>query len=436
MVSSPMAEGLVYNIKLSSVGPGNATGSDLIFEPSCMDLAMKLHYLRGIYYFGSPAFEGLTTLAIKEPIFLWLNQIPIICGRFRRNESGRAYIKCNDCGVRFIEAKCDKTLDEWLDMKDATLEKLFIPNQFIGPELGFSPLVFIQITKFKCGGTAMGLSWAHVLGDAFSVAECMNILGRVVAGHEPGRPINLAHAQTKSKDSNGLPKVVEDPISIKRVGPVGDNWVNVTKCKMEASSFNVTPSQLSLLQSKLSLNGTEFAPFETLSALIWQCIAKIRGVESEPKVVTICKRGAPNKTHGILGNSQVVSVVKADFPIVEANLSKLAALVKHEALDEREKIEEAMEIDNALPDFIIYGANLTFVNLEEAKFYEFEYKGQKPVRVSFGIAGVGDEGAVLMLPGPKDGGKSGGGGRSVMAILPEKEIIELKIELEREGLMV
>lgn len=144
MVSS---EGLIYNIKVSSIGPASVTGPGLISEPANIDLAMKLHYIRGIYYFRSQAFEDLTTLAIKEPMFTWLNKYPVTCGRFTRAESGRAHIKCNDCGVRFIEAKCDKTLDEWLDMEDniATLEQLLAPNKVIGPELGFSPLVFIQV---------------------------------------------------------------------------------------------------------------------------------------------------------------------------------------------------------------------------------------------------------------------------------------------------
>lgn len=145
MVLSGMEEGLVYNRRLSSVGPGHATVSDSAFDPGNMDLAMKLHYLKGIYYFGRRAFEGLTTLDIKEPMFDWLDQYPVTCGRFRRHESGRAYIKCNDCGVRFIEARCDKTLDEWLEMADATLENLLSSHQVIGPELSFSPLVYIQV---------------------------------------------------------------------------------------------------------------------------------------------------------------------------------------------------------------------------------------------------------------------------------------------------
>lgn len=148
MVSSKEAGGLIYNIKLSSVGPGKCTGQDVVYEPNDMDLAMKLHYLRGIYYFPSQAFEGLTIRKIKEPLFTWLNYFPITCGRFRRSESGRPSIKCNDCGVRFVEAQCDKSLDEWLETKDAALEKLLVPDKIIGPELAFSPLVFLQVCSY------------------------------------------------------------------------------------------------------------------------------------------------------------------------------------------------------------------------------------------------------------------------------------------------
>ncbi|KAL2530185.1 Protein ECERIFERUM 26 [Forsythia ovata] len=427
MVSS-MAGGLIYDIKLSSVGPGKVIEPDVVHEPGDMDLAMKLHYLKAIYYFGKQAFEGLTTLNIKEPTFILLNHFPATCGRFRRTESGRPYIKCNDCGVRFIEAKCEKTMDEWLEMvkENASLEKYLTPNQIIGPELAFSPTVLLQFTKFKCGGMSVGLSWAHVLGDAFSAAEFMNTLGKVVANEKPNRPINLAQMKTKSTNTKIPEKIMEDPLSIKRVGPVGDNWITVNNCKMEALSFSVNDTQLSHLQSKISSKGTNFSPFEALSAVIWQCIAKIRR-ESEPKVVTICKKSEQSKADG---NNQLISVVKADYPIVEADPSELAALMKSASFDEREKIEIASEKDDGVSDFIVYGANLTFANLEEVKCYEFEYREQKPVYVSFRIDGVGDAGAVLLLPGPPKNG-----GRNVVAILPENEVIELKSELKREWFM-
>lgn len=149
-------ENLVYGIKLSSVGPGRITGSDVVHDPSGMDLAMKLHYLRGVYFFSSQAAQGLTIVRMKEATFTWLNVHYRACGRFRRSESGRPYLKCNDCGVRFLEAKCDKTIEEWLEM-DLSHQKLLASNQVIGPELFFSPLVLFQV-KFYIHKRTLNLS--------------------------------------------------------------------------------------------------------------------------------------------------------------------------------------------------------------------------------------------------------------------------------------
>lgn len=160
MVSSKESSaGLVYNIRLSSVGPGRVTGQDVVYEPNGIDLAMKLHYIRLVYYFNSQAFEGIGIKNIKEPMFNWLNQYYTVCGRFRRSSTGRPYIKCNDCGVRFVEAQCHKSLDEWLlfingghdDDDNDSVEKLLVSDNIIGPELDFSPLAFFQVREIIFG---------------------------------------------------------------------------------------------------------------------------------------------------------------------------------------------------------------------------------------------------------------------------------------------
>ncbi|OMP11829.1 Transferase [Corchorus capsularis] len=139
---------LVYNIRLSSVGPARATGTDVILELSGLDLAMKLHYLKGVYFFSSEAVEGLTVMNIKEVMFYFFNDYYVTCGRVKRTESGRPYIKCNDCGVRFVEGLCDKTIDEWLEMADDSLQNLLVYHRAIGPELSFSPSVYLQVITF------------------------------------------------------------------------------------------------------------------------------------------------------------------------------------------------------------------------------------------------------------------------------------------------
>lgn len=140
-----LEESVVHDVRLSSVGPGRATGSDVFHNPGGLDLAMKLHYLRVVYFFDSEAAQDLTIMKIKDGMFTLFNHYFITCGRFRRSDSGRPLIKCNDCGARFIEAKCNKTLDEWLAMKDWPLYKLLVSHQVIGPELSFSPPVLLQV---------------------------------------------------------------------------------------------------------------------------------------------------------------------------------------------------------------------------------------------------------------------------------------------------
>ncbi len=59
-------------------------------------------------------------------------------------------------------------------------------------------------------------------------------------------------------------------------------------------------------------------------------------------------------------------------------------------------------------------------------------KGHKPVFAYYTIKGVGDEGAVLVLPGKGNGSDKRGAGRTVNVIVPENQLAGLKNELRKE----
>ncbi|KAL6970963.1 hypothetical protein U1Q18_030642 [Sarracenia purpurea var. burkii] len=278
---------------------------------------------------------------------------------------------------------------------------------------------------------SMGLSWAHVLGDPFSAVDCMNAWNQAMADHQPSRPIEQAQSHTTIGTSPNPPAPSEDPLSVKRVESIGDKWIIPNNSKMETFSLHLTTKQIIQLQSKVcgQVENDQIPVFECLCGVIWKIVTHIRD-GPEPKLVTICKNDKNNPhspKNGVLSNSQVISVVKADFSVIDADPKELAKLVINGAVDERSKIEEAMERDQGVSDFVTYGANLTFVDLEQADLYGMELKGHKPVYVSYTIDGVGDEGAVLVLPGPK-GGK---GGKVVTLIMPKNEILDLKSELKK-----
>ncbi|KAL4561094.1 hypothetical protein LXL04_033256 [Taraxacum kok-saghyz] len=428
MVSSK-EQNSIYDIRISTVAPGLVCGNDVFQELTAIDLAMKLHYLRFVYYFTTPAFDGLTITNIKKTMFDWLNHAWIPCGRFRRADSGRPVLKCNDGGVRIIEARCHQSLDEWLESKYDSRHKLLVPDNVIGPELPFAPLVMIQLTKFNCGATSVGMSWAHALGDAFSAMSFIRLWAQVIVGHNPTQPITMVQSQTTSSDIQS-PNPKPDLLSVKRVGPVGDLWSTSNKSKMETFSFYISMSELTGLQAKITQEkvGPQIPPFECICVMIWHCLGKLRHV-SEPQAVTICKSDLRNRAKGVITNkSQTIEVVKADIPISECDPVQLGLLMMNHAVDERIKIEEEMKKDDMISDFLIYGANLTFVDLSDVPFYEFEVRGQKPIYANCFIDNIDDGGVVLVLPTPK--GCSDG--RIVSITLPESEVVGLKTVLNED----
>lgn len=289
--------------------------------------------------------------------------------------------------------------------------------------------ISLQITNFKCGGIAFGLSWAHVLGDAFSAIDCINRWGQIMALDQPNSSLPNKKLENFENPS-GI--AIEFPLSLKRVDPVGDHWIPPSDSKMQMFSFTITPTQITHLQMKV------MGPlFESLCAIIWKSIAKIRQDGSEPKTITICKNDHHKRKSGKLSNSLIISTVKADhISVVDADPNKLASLLVDQAVDETAQIEEVVEKDQGVSDFIVYGANLTFLDFQEADLYGLELQGRKPQFASYAIQGVGDKGAVLVLPGPKDSGKNGGDGKLVTLILPEGEILELQSELRKNDLLL
>lgn len=290
----------------------------------------------------------------------------------------------------------------------------------------------MQFTKFKCGGMAIGLSWAHVLGDPIIASKFISVWGQHLAGSPLHQSIQLPITNTRKPEKP--PHVTGKPLPARPVEAeaVGDHWITANNCKMEIHSFHFTDTRLKNIKSKIS-DKTE--PFEAISALIWQCLAKIRK-ERGPKIVTVCRNNYLDKDlEGVLSNGQMISTVEADFHLAKAELPELATLIAAGKNDESKEIEAMVDYDNGLPDLIIYGANLTFVDLEGVDLYGLELKGQKPVSVCFAIEGIGDEGVVLVLQGPPKGiitAGEGGDGRKVTVILPENEVLQLRDALEKD----
>ncbi|KAF8117657.1 hypothetical protein N665_0008s0015, partial [Sinapis alba] len=351
----------IHSVRFSTVSASPPTETGMTHEPTGLDLAMKLHYLKVVYIYSAETARDLTVMHVKGHLLQLFDHIPWIIGRFRRHDSGRPFIKCNDCGTRFVE---NRSVDESL-----------VYNKPVGPELAYSPLIYIKMTRFKCGGLAFALSWAHIMGDPFSLSHFFNLWSRTLAGEEIYCP-----KPTDLQRGFPNPTTGKKPGCIKPVDPVGDLWVAPNNSKMTTYSFNVT---VNYIKSHFSPNKNEF---EILSGIIWKCIAKARG-KPEPVAITII-RPDPNyelKQRAVRNTQMMISSVHVDFSVVDANLDEIL-----KAMGERR--------DDGVLDFIVYGAKLTFVDMSEVDFYEAKVRETSPTSVYCNVQGIGDDGAVVFFP--------------------------------------
>ncbi|KAH0974116.1 hypothetical protein GBA52_016015 [Prunus armeniaca] len=106
---------------------------------------------------------------LKESLARALLEQPILAGRFREGDELMEIVS-NDSGIRLLETRIPTSLSEFLDFrgsrgrKDAEAELVFwkdIDEQ--NPQ--YSPLVYVQVTNFQCGGCSIGISCSLLLAD-------------------------------------------------------------------------------------------------------------------------------------------------------------------------------------------------------------------------------------------------------------------------------
>lgn len=143
----------VIGVRISSVVPASMTGQNKPRELTAMDLAMKLHYVQAVYFFKGT--RGFTITDLKSNMFPLLQSYYHVSGRIRMPDIDPSapaipYIRCNDSGIRIVEAKVEEfTVEKWLNLDDRSIDHRFLVyDHVIGPDLNFSPLVFLQVHKF------------------------------------------------------------------------------------------------------------------------------------------------------------------------------------------------------------------------------------------------------------------------------------------------
>ncbi|KAL6524154.1 hypothetical protein OROMI_031249 [Orobanche minor] len=403
---------------------------------SPLDLIMERNNLRLVFYYDFPKKRrpGELTKELIESISVMLCAYPIVTGRLLRMPDGRWTVKSNDAGLRLIEAKANRTVDEWLQNVDRENElKLVYWEEMYHKPYFWSPF-YVQITEFESGGLAIGLSCTHLLSDPISATMMIKAWAdTTLRGEIISPPLFHPVPMRKQRSKEDIDNLKHQNFLISYYKSVIDNPAPASHAKQTTISFQFDHETIQTCIAMVA-GDTNSAkdrepntPFEALAALFWSRISKIKGKEKNGLVgMSICMdmRNVLNLDKGVFGNFMVCNGVGGDG-LDENNVYEAAAFIKG-AISEMNGDDEVVDLiewlgrENYESPPWMNDSNLICVDLENVESYFAFYEDSvRPTRVSYYIEPSVGPGQIVVLPSPSGDGHFHS--RVVSVTLPEDE---------------
>ncbi|KAL8463778.1 hypothetical protein ACS0TY_033649 [Phlomoides rotata] len=126
------------------------------------------------FFFTNPGYPPeQVSKRLKLVVQRVLVPYDFMAGRLKLNEeSGCLEINCNAAGAGFVVASSEFSLDEIGDLvcPNVGFQQLAVQTlqDNLGPNKDDHPLFILQVTSFRCGGFAIGMSVNHIMLDGFS----------------------------------------------------------------------------------------------------------------------------------------------------------------------------------------------------------------------------------------------------------------------------
>ncbi|XP_034684433.1 protein ECERIFERUM 26-like [Vitis riparia] len=403
---------------------------------SALDRAMEHNRVRIVYYYRTPPGRevGEVTKRLRETISEMLTSFPMVTGRLQRNEEGQWVVKCNDAGVRMVEARAKGSVGEWLKSVDREKELKLVHWEDMFHKIYFWSTFYVQLTEFAEGGLAIGFSCTHLLADPICATMIIKAWADTsLLGEMPNpplfhsslpliRPVNsinhnpythlINHYKSSLDNSTPVTNTKYTTIALLFTNPTVQACMEMARTHPEAHGTPIFPS-----------------PFEALAGLLWTCISNVKGRREGLINMSICldMRKILGLDEGFFGNCMVYnSVHGGDFNGHEISKAAMAIRGVMEKMDSEGIMDliQWLECNSDRFSVLMGGCDhLICTNLEDVEPYSAMFEeGYAPVRVSYHMEPVSTEGQVLILPAPPEEGPLS---RVVMVTLPENEAVKL-----------
>ncbi|CAA0829924.1 HXXXD-type acyl-transferase family protein [Striga hermonthica] len=232
------------------------------------------------FFRANPDFPPETVAArLKMAVEKVLLHYDFMAGRLKWNHHcGRAEIEGNSAGVGFVVASSELSVNDIGDLACPNMGFRQLASQKLdGLSEHDQPLCTFQVTSFKCGGFAIGISMNHILLDGVAAKMFQeNIASQAFEDHRllqyvPFHDRRLLAARSPPLVTFPHPEIFK-PMGL-ALGPLpqGSNQpLSRTVLKMNSKDID-------FLKTKAKFSSTDenvkITSFKVVAALVWRCRA-------------------------------------------------------------------------------------------------------------------------------------------------------------------
>uniref|UniRef100_A0ACD5V051 Uncharacterized protein n=1 Tax=Avena sativa TaxID=4498 RepID=A0ACD5V051_AVESA len=298
------------------VVPANGRpGSSIWF--SNLDLAARRGYTPTVYFFqhSGDHSDFFSTDSMKESLARALCAFYPLAGRLGLDDGGRVQVDCTGEGVLFVTARSkhyslEELMEEFVPCEEMR-ELLVPPTPAPNPPCA---LLFVQVTRLRCGGVVLGQAMHHSVADARSAALFFNTWASISRGD--GMPLVpppcFDHTLLAARPVHAR-KVVYDHLEYKpdKEEPAVEDDSAATS--YASAIIRITGAQVDALKAKC---GGGSSTFRSVVALAWQCVCRARSLPPSAEtrlysMVDMRARLDPPLPPGYFGNAVIRTSVSA-----------------------------------------------------------------------------------------------------------------------------
>lgn len=414
------------NIKVGEIVklvPSKPTPTGILYL-SNIDLAVVFP-VETIYFFAPPTSDKPSTEDIVDKMKDWLSRLLVpyhfLAGRLQLNPGdGRLELNYNRSGILFAGASSELTLAQLGDVScpNPSFSNLFVRTDEF-KELSNTPLMSMQVTRFKCGGFCVGLLVSHSLMDGQSSAEFLLNLASTARGEglliEPKFDRTSLKPHIRLHINHQQHDLVEHRVSMSEFTASGTQ-VNSAKKIPEIRSyrtFTFTPDMLKRLKQTAMRDNiiSRCSTFDVMVAHLWQ--ARTKAVFQDPTqkstvsfAVDIRSKINPPLPKGFVGNGVVTAYATAPAREVKENplsycvaeIQKAIASITDDYV--RSRIE-MLEFHRGIP--VGNSGNFFLSPWWKLGYYEFDLGWGKPVYAGPIVSNIAAHFVLVLSNGSHEG---------------------------------